>query len=34
MIEMTIIVLSLFAGYKMFGDDNHSFFMCQPRVTQ
>ena len=28
MIEMTIIVLSLFAGYKMFGDDNDKFFMC------
>lgn len=28
MIEMTIIVLSLFAGYKMFGDDNDKFFIC------
>nr|DAV79123.1 MAG TPA: hypothetical protein [Caudoviricetes sp.] len=26
--EITIIILSLFSGYKMFGDENDRFFMC------
>nr|DAJ40756.1 MAG TPA: hypothetical protein [Caudoviricetes sp.] len=33
MIEMTIIVLSLLAGYKMFGDDNDSFSCANLLLT-